>query len=348
MRIAACVVALLFGCDGTPMPDRERGGSPKLAPPGAVPYEGILDTPGSDLTWFIEQSGTSAWLSSVSGTAADNIYVGGEDGTLLHSNGDGIWVSSGRATVDRISSLWVASRDELYAVVGGGNAQRRWGHVVHSTNGGAAFEIVMELDDPWHQVWGFDADNVFVARSEGFRSTDHGASWMEMPASLAGMSVRSVWASSALDIYFVGMGGRSQQGIRHSVDGGLTWADSTWLDNCEFGTAWGSGPNDVWIGGNCATVIHTTDGGLTHSSVPNDEFGVFAPFRIFGSGPADVFILALTGAGDHTDTTSLLHSKDGGTTWSVTTLPTGSAGWSAGPRDVYIVGDHGTILHGVR
>jgi photosystem II stability/assembly factor-like uncharacterized protein len=71
---------------------------------------------------------------------------------------------------------------------------------------------------------------------------------------------------------------------------------------------------------------------------PGDLGGVVS---VWGSAANDVYVLASRGG--------LLHTSDGGATWTAVTLPasTGYAKvWGSSAHDLYVVGSAGQILHG--
>jgi hypothetical protein len=136
-----------------------------------------------------------------------------------------------------------------------------------------------------------------------------------------------------------------------------------------FGGVWGSGPSDVWIGGD--SVIHWDGTAWSLATTGFDEsvnaiwgtqsddvwFAVGGSLRhwngtawsisvlrrvhaIWASGPADVWALPSDAVG------SIIHWN--GSTWSNSQSGTSSnlyGTWGVGSNDVWIVGDQGTTLH---
>jgi photosystem II stability/assembly factor-like uncharacterized protein len=121
--------------------------------------------------------------------------------------------------------------------------------------------------------------------------------------------------------------------VAHSTDGGETWKDQHLTDE-SLTHLWGSGPRDVYVGGN--SLYHSSDGGATWERQHRGAYGVDEISSLWGSGPRDVYAAMRS---------VVAHSTDGGAHWSVVwgpgsaTYPTGSivdAVFGTGPEDVYI------------
>ena len=196
------------------------------------------------------------------------------------------------------------------------------------------------------QVFGFPADEVFIASGALLRSTDHGATWTnilwDMPRPVYSFSAFSVWETGPNDI----VTGGTHNGyfsVHRTTDGGVTWPFGVGGGAAgEADSVWGSG-SDVWAVGPVLQIIHSSDGLATptYVSLPITSY---YPKAVWGSGPDDVYIAL---HGNYTGVHWLAHTRDGGATWEMIQLSfEGRAGFSAGPRDVYVVGDGGNILHG--
>jgi photosystem II stability/assembly factor-like uncharacterized protein len=131
------------------------------------------------------------------------------------------------------------------------------------------------------------------------------------------------------------------EGPPEGGDTSSSWTSSSYGLDQMFG-GWSSAPNDVWIAGATAALLHTPDFGQTISvvNVPASDFDLHA---VWGAGPTTLFVV---GAGG-----TLLHTEDL-QSWTHGTValdppPQGSLNgvWGSGPTDVYAVGDGGLVLH---
>ena len=105
---------------------------------------------------------------------------------------------------------------------------------------------------------------------------------------------------------------------------------------------WGSGPNDVWIGGTRGTLLHWD--GSAWTNVPSGTTNTLR--AIWGSGPSDVWAVGDSGTALHWD----------GAAWSAAAVPTvaGADGpsdlssvWVDGPTDAWAVGIASQYPYGV-
>lgn len=141
----------------------------------------------------------------------------------------------------------------------------------------------------------------------------------------------AVWAAGERDIYAVGQGGQ----LLHFD--GASWRLERSSMTGAFTSVWGSGPDDVYVGG-AGEVLHR-QGGVWKREVVDGRTALQA---LWGSGPGDVLAVGPEGASFHHD----------GRQWRA--RPTGTkadlrAVWGSGPKDVYAVGwdeKGGVLLHG--
>jgi hypothetical protein len=157
-------------------------------------------------------------------------------------------------------------------------------------------------------------------------------------------SVRRIWGSAKDDLYAIGLFGMP---ILHYD--GLLWSQVTepreWMTSI-----WGTGPNDVWVGGELSPngdtgLVWRFDG----SSWIDMAFPGPSVRTIWGSGPDDVWVVASVAW----CTTEVWHWD--GAVWSsvpnANVLPTAdhsgapAAAWGSG-TDQWVVGFGGTLSHG--
>jgi hypothetical protein len=188
---------------------------------------------------------------------------------------------------------------------------------------------------------------VFIAwmrserRTDILRSDDGGATWTESslfadepesgcdpPPYTGGMSIQEIWAADAWTVYVLEnrwsfcdpyAPGQVAAGVLRSADGGRTWTRA--LDGRTDGVAlsdlWGYG-DDVYASGYDSTagsdvLLHTRDGFQTYT-IRHFPQGIG---RIWGAGPNDLYRVRNSFL---SDTAVILHSVDGGATWSEWTI----------------------------
>ncbi len=116
---------------------------------------GIVHLIGSQ--WSIEQSPTMAFLRGLWGSSAKDVYAVGENGTILHSVGNGIWTAQQSGHKGDFSSVWGSGPSDVYATTS-------LGRVFHSTGDG---KWKMELDlyeanYSLYGIWGSGPGDIYV------------------------------------------------------------------------------------------------------------------------------------------------------------------------------------------
>ena len=174
-------------------------------------------------------------------------------------------------------------------------------------------------------MWGSSATNVFAVGLTGTILHYDGANWSAMASGTSG-NLRTVWGSSATDVYAAFVDFLHYDGVSWSTGVGGTHHDL--LD------VWGSGSSDVFAVGKAGTIVHYDGAAWTimASGTISDLNGVD------GSGRSDVFAVGQGGLILHYD----------GASW--TTMASGTpydlfGVWANSPTDVFAVGAANAILH---
>jgi hypothetical protein len=166
-------------------------------------------------------------------------------------------------------------------------------------------------------------------------------------------NLTGVWAGSATDAWAVG--------AVHATGGGigaaqiLRWDGSVWAESSlpaslpvmELVAVWGSGPDDIWAGGNSVDDVMT----MLHWPGDSDAWNVvptppgFYLAALGGTGPADAWAVGDTATGG-----GIMHWD--GTSWTTTfSLPSGDNGsgllsvWASSASDAWAVGIAGAVVH---
>jgi hypothetical protein len=282
--------------------------------------------------WVPVTSGTANFLEGVWGTAANDVWAVGPNGTILHWNGTG-WESVTNP-LDGLTNgpyaLWGTGPRNVFAVGNiGGNATTGsvlWWNGTWSRVAGA----YPTLGDVWGSADAADVWAVGTADAAGTAGTivhrNASAAWSSVTIGTA--RLYGVWGSAASDVWATGASGTI-----------LHWDGDAWSPVASGATGtllgvWGSSASDVWVVGSAGTILHwngTAWSGVESGTTQN-------LYRAWGSAANDVWAVGYAGTIVHWD----------GAAWSSFASGTDSllhGVWGSGAGDVWAVGELGTILH---
>jgi hypothetical protein len=171
-------------------------------------------------------------------------------------------------------------------------------------------------------VWGTSDVDVFVVGEGGNIFHYDGTTWSAMSSGTTDR-LTGVWGSASNDVYAVGWSTAGTADLLHFD--GTTWSPIQVLLS-SLQAVWGSGPNDVFVGGG-VDMLHYD--GTTWTALPSLSKYVQA---IWGSGPGDVYLVAgdnVVGEIDHYDGSAFQHVASGAGLKGI---------WGSGPGDVFVVG----------
>ncbi len=256
-------------------------------------YGTIFRYDGSSYT--AEHSGTGAYLIGVWGASKNDIYAVGTAGKILHFGGKGPgWTTDSNVNIG-MYGVWADSSTEAFAVASGGAVSRWngsdwsapapsgasglrsvWG--VSPSNvwaAGATSNALWHFDGtgwsadpiyfyrPW-RVWGRSASEIYAVGDNGRVTRYNGTSWSAMSVP-GGDHLYGVWASGPNDVYVAGR----NQVWRHD---GTGWAaTAVGMPMVYFRSMGGSGPDDVWVVGDYARVLHWDGTSWSQVVVPVSE-----------------------------------------------------------------------------
>lgn len=164
---------------------------------------------------------------------------------------------------------------------------------VHSSADWWMSVAVVSAEDRW--IVGGTADEGRILHYDGstIQPIDHGAE-VQM--------LNWVHAFDAPDLIAVGNGG----GVL--IGDGFTWGQVDVATDADLWGAWGASSSDVWVvgGGEAGPVIlRDTGDGFEPMDLPPLDESVKVLFKVWGSGPDDVFIVGQAGTILHWDGTAL-------------------------------------------
>jgi len=335
------LVTLVAGCGGRGLPAAldeagapatgDAGGACQCSGPNEVCRDGRCVAP----TWSIVNPPTTAWLSAVWGSGPDDVWVGGDEGSVLHHDGTAWHQPSPPTTEVSVEALWGNSASELWAVgqdlVGVGGKQVIW----HG-DGQDWTAVATPFSDTDGTVQLFDVWSSATVRpwavGSGAILTHDGNAWARIPNSAIpfacrGRINRAVWGAAADDVWIAG----STDALLHYDGVGLSEVPVPGAVGIQ--ALWGSSASDIWAVGGGGLVLHYD--GSTWSRHPSPTTTRLD--AVWGSSAADVWAV---GYG------TLLHHD--GQAWSAQNLLVAWAAadiWGSGPADVWIVGAKGAVLH---
>jgi hypothetical protein len=223
--------------------------------------ESILHFDGS--SWAVFDKGTAEALNAVWGSGPNDVWTVGNGGTILHWNGS-IWAAVASPGTARLGHVWGNAAADVWII--GDVSGTKGGHLLH-----------------WD-----------------------GSSWSDVTPADPIPNVQSLWGGGPGDLWSVRtdcdtVTFRSCQGTLQRWNG-LAWsavAKSRTELLAGFAALWGSGPDDIWVGGQGPTTSLWHWDGAVLSEVPSDAIAHVE--GMWGSGADDVWAVGEQGALAHWD-----------------------------------------------
>jgi hypothetical protein len=242
---------------------------------------------GGDLQLL--KTGVNKNIYGVWGTAADNVYAVGAQGTLLHWNG-GSWTlqaSLGGGTAD-LRSVYGADATHVWAVGTAGAAAAfngavwkaipmlsgtaNFNGVFAATKSGGGYDVWAAAQQGLYRlvesggqaglqkfnptpygnylgIHGSDAEHIWAVGMTGVIAHWNGQSWKQQ-TSTTSIALRSVWAASATSVFAVGEKG---QILRYD---GQVWKAMQSPTQQTLASVWGTSDKDVWAAGSRGALLH--------------------------------------------------------------------------------------------
>lgn len=301
-----------------------------------------------DRPWLPQVSGTDAELSAVACYTPLFGWAIGRAGTVVRTtDGGATWRRQDVGTAADLRAIdlidgghgWIVGDDGV--VLATDDTGNSW-----APRGPAG------VSDGFVDVQFLDAERGWILSSSRlFRTSDHGADWVEIPLPTGDWTgVRFVDASRGWLVGAVPTAGDSWAAIYRTDDGGVTWTQQ-WLSGLHFAYLFGVEPTSsttAWAFGQDSLSGHgerkmvTRDGGATwtRAAETSNESGIYDMAWV---GPQLGWGVGYGG--------SIIHSGDGGATWSVQVAGAGTAAPTlygvacANATSCWAVGQRGTILH---
>lgn len=323
--------------------------SPDLTPPPDMALVEADMTGLSRPTWTAETSNTSATLNDVWGSAANDVYVVGENSTLLHSTGNGTWTPQSIPVSTNLKAVWGSSATNVYVAGHSINPSTGTtvGVVLKSTGNGSWTPVTTGAPScPWNKIVGSSATDVYFLApgcNPALYHSDGGSdNFAFASANLpGGGNYLGLWTNASNFLYVVADDIRKSSGFGTNFSGAETLSPAP-TGTVSLRSIHGATANAMYVVGNGGRIYFSTGNGtwtIQMSGVTADLVDVFAV------STTDVYAVAYYLAGS-TPTGAILHST-GDTSWQIDKANTAGllAIWGSGSNDVYAVGANGTILH---
>lgn len=285
--------------------------------------------------WTLQNSGTTATLYGVWGSASNDVFVAGNNGTILHFDGSS-WSTMTSGTILSLEGVWGFAANDVF--IAGEDVT-----ILHY-NGSAWSKIPASHPGflpNFHAIWGVNNNDLWAIGTGYLRMHYNGTAWSGS-TNIITNNLRGVWGSSSTNVYTVGDFGTvyRHNGTSWSSDIDVVGITDLWLD---FEGIWGASASEIFIvgdydpngtgdGDSSGTVVKYTGSQwsfLWRDSIPELR-------GIWGVSVNDFYVVGLKGAIAHFDGTKFT-SMNSGTTQNLLKI------WG-NSTDVFVVGANGTIL----
>lgn len=341
----------------TAVPSTDAGGVSDASSPDAADGD-VADAwspcGGFGLCLLDAELPTLVALNAVTGTAADDVWIVGSLGTVLHGGGDSFArVASG--SDETLFSAWTPARGDVWIAAATAPL-----HGTLAEDGGTSFERVTgstwsSSSNTGGRIWavfGSSPDDVWLAGESTSRFGGY-ASVFKLDANDGGVpawraqsicpprvscypSVRAAWGTPEGPVWLVGA--RGENYTLESADGGSVWAIKDSRSAVGFDAVWSASNGQAWAVGAGGTIRrYSTALGVWEVM---DAPVTSALHGVWGNGPDDVWIVGDDGVVLHWDGTAFhvarMHDR-------TEVAPDLNAVWGLG-EELWIVGN-GVIFH---
>ena len=180
-----------------------------------VDTSGIAMAPGppgmilrfAGASWSPLATGSSAQLTTVWGSAPDDVWAGGASGTLLHYDGND-WSPVSSGLTGTIHRIWGSSASQVFAV---GDGAADGGTILHYD--GVQWQTIHQAPLALRSVHGRTETDVFAVGQAGLVLRWDGTQWHTEDTGLA-EDLTDLWTSPEGDVFAVGARGSILRGRR--------------------------------------------------------------------------------------------------------------------------------------
>jgi Tol biopolymer transport system component len=275
--------------------------------------------------WRTDTTGvTASQLNQVWGANDGTVFAVGTSGTILRRTGSA-WSVMTTPTSEHLDGLWGTSSSDVFAA--GEN-----GAILHF-DGTSWTQMTSNSSAKLLSVWGSSPSDVFVSGVDGIILHYDGTTWSPMTSSTS-VNLWGIWGLSSRNVFAVG-----ESGVIVHYDG-TSWTPMTSNTDERLLDLWGVSPNAVFAAGDYG--VHFYNGSTWSMITGTDGASQDVRGSYYSGSSADVFAVGLFG----------VLRKLNGTTWSAGEEWPGNPHlrgvWATNSGDVFVVGNDGTMIRGVR
>lgn len=282
------------------------------------------------LRWMKMVTETSEDLKCVWGRSAKNIFAVGENGLILHYNGniDNTWAKMTSNVSNDLRGVW-GTDNKAFAVGNGGIILCYDGNVDNNV----WMKMASNTSKDLFGIWGDSEKNIFAVGDSGTILYYNGSSWTKMP-SVSFYPLYGVWGSSKTDVFAVGGNWNSSVILNYDNTG----ISQNWTEMLVSGAdipygVWGASKDNVFAVGNSGTILRYSGNICNEMDSGTSEY----LRMVWGSSEESVFAVGMDGIILHYD----------GSVWEK--IASGISEdlygiWGTSEGDMFAVGRLGTIL----
>ena len=261
-------------------------------------------------------------LIGVYGTAQDNVWVVGAQGTVLQFNGH-VWISHDPGVTALLNAVWTTSAKQVWVVGAGGTILHYDGVTWTQQTSGTTKGL--------RDIWGSGPKDIWAVGDKVVLRYD-GAAWTAAAPS-TDYNVYEVMGASASEVWFATQ--RSTCDGVVNYNGALFTAPAIPANTNDMYGLWSNKSNDVWLCGENGKLLHF-DGKAwaVETSTTGDNLTA-----VWGSSGGKVWAVGESGA--------IVQRQSNGS-WQTVTSGTSNTLrriWGSDPKDIWAVGHSGTLLH---
>ncbi len=238
----------------------------------------VFHTSNHGATWTPQLAGGTIDLNAVGGTSPTDVYLVGDNATILHGSGTTWNTQTNPAlTNTRLLAFWAVGPGDLY-VVGGNNT------VLHNPGSGWVDQTTVSTTE-LRGVWGVTG-HIWAVGSAGtiLKSTGNGQ-WTADTSNTTN-ELRGIYGISATDVWVVG------DGVVLHYDGNA-WSPAAQgvPGNVNLRAVGGLPGGPVWAVGNAWTIVRRDPGAwvVEATGLPVDDLAGDTLQAIWGATSSDIY-----------------------------------------------------------
>jgi hypothetical protein len=257
------------------------------------------------------------------GYSANNIFIVGEFGTILHYNGSE-WMGLNSSTEKDLYSVWGTSENNVFAV--------GWDGTILHYDGSNWHKMNSSTQETLFHVWGTSTNDVFAVGMNGTILHYDGSKWTTMNSG-TNKDLFGILGCASNDVYAIG-----SSGIILHYDG-TQWQEKSIL-GVLWDALWGTDEEETvaegWFWINQKTANHLTVM-ESNTNLPLES--------VLANSTRDVFAVGGNREWWRGDSGIIFHYDGNQWTETFNSDIWLHAIWGSSENDVFAVGNNGTILH---